>query len=254
MEKYFLGILIFLVLISSGNAQNAAGPGKDSISTHKYHLQPTQDGGYIWVGETPVADKNQDLMLIRTNSVGDEVWQKTVGGTSADGGYFIQPLSDNGYIVTGYTTSFGSGGLDIWLLRINSLGDTLWTRTMGDSMDNWGIAVQQTADQGYVVLGFTQLPDQESCCLWLLRTNEKGETLWTRTFDKEEEDVAYALKETPKGGIYLASYNRSIAADGYNIRILLLNSSGDLVQEASFAEATIEDGKLYSQIFEADVN
>lgn len=82
-------------------------------------------------------------------------WTRTMGGTGADEGYSVRQTADGGYVVTGVTVSFGAGEADVYLVRTDSEGDTLWTRTFGGSSNDWGECVSQTADGGFIITGIT---------------------------------------------------------------------------------------------------
>jgi len=96
-----------------------------------------------------------DVYLIKTNSTGDTLWTRTYGGSSWDEGYSVQQTTDGGYILAGWTSSFGAGGWDAYLIKTDSLGDTLWSRTYGGSYEDRGTQVQQTTDGGYIVSALT---------------------------------------------------------------------------------------------------
>jgi hypothetical protein len=113
-------------------------------------------GGYIVAGWTFSFDAGfGDVYLIKTNSNGDTLWTRTYGGSDHDWGRSVQQTTDGGHIVAGYTTSFGTGGSDFCVIKTDSLGDPLWTRTYGGSSDEWANSVQQTTDGGYIVAGYT---------------------------------------------------------------------------------------------------
>ncbi len=97
-----------------------------------------------------------DVYLIKTDFLGDTLWSRTYGGSSNDYGRSVQQTTDGGYIVTGGTYSFGAGGGDVYLIKTDSLGDTLWSRTYGGSSGHDGYSVQQTRDGGYIVAGYTE--------------------------------------------------------------------------------------------------
>src|SRR6185295_14370851 len=93
--------------------------------------------------------------LINTNAAGDVTWTKTYGGTSVDYGNSVQQTTDGGYIVAGSTLNFGAGNYDVYLIKTNATGDTLWTKTFGGSDEDRGYAAEQTADGGYIVAGYS---------------------------------------------------------------------------------------------------
>jgi len=96
-----------------------------------------------------------DVWLLKTDSSGDTLWTHTYGGSSNDYGYSVQQTSDDGYVIAGYTSSFGAGAEDVWLLKTDSSGDTLWTRTYGGSSGDYGKSVQRTSAGGYIIAGQT---------------------------------------------------------------------------------------------------
>jgi hypothetical protein len=83
-------------------------------------------------------------------------FERTYGGPDADFGYSAQQTADGGYVVAGYTWSFGAGGEDVYLIKTDANGDTLWTRTYGGTGADNGYSVQQTTDGGYIIAGSTE--------------------------------------------------------------------------------------------------
>jgi hypothetical protein len=83
-------------------------------------------------------------------------WVKTFGGSNDDWGYSVQQTSDGGFILVGWTWSFGAGGPDVWLIKTDADGNKLWDRTFGGSSYDYGYSVQQTSDGGFIIVGATR--------------------------------------------------------------------------------------------------
>jgi len=120
-----------------------------------YCLRMTSDGGYIIAGYTRDTS-NYDMYVLKTNSNGDTLWTRVLGGTDNEEAYTITEAEDHGYIAAGYTGSFGAGSYDMWLVKFDSLGDTLWTKTIGDTSLQLAYTIQKITDGGYIVLGQTR--------------------------------------------------------------------------------------------------
>ena len=140
-------------------------------------VRQTTDHGYIIVGTVYTAGSvGFKVHLIKTDATGDTLWTKTYGGTSYDYGYEVQQTNDSGYIITGYTASFGAGAEDVYLIKTNATGDTLWTQTYGGTDDDDGYSMQQTTDGGYIITGYTSSfgssPDGSS--VYIIKTDANG--------------------------------------------------------------------------------
>jgi hypothetical protein len=132
-----------------------------------YSFQQTSDSGYIIAGRRYYS--NMNAYLIKTDAFGDTLWTRTYGGDSSDVVFSVKQTSDGGYIVAGNTRSFGEGGSDVWIIRANSSGDTLWTKTYGGTGDDGAHAIWRTTDGGYIVAGFTESFGTGNSDVWLLK-------------------------------------------------------------------------------------
>ncbi len=152
-----------------------------SYGDQGWSVAQTADGGYIIAGGTQSFGAGLgDVYLIKTDSLGDTLWTKTYGGTQDDCGYSLARTSDGGYIIAGHTYSYGAGGEDIYLIKTDTLGDTLWTKTYGGSSNDVGRSVAQTYDGGYIITGSTNSYGIGSTDIYLIKTDVDGDTIWTR--------------------------------------------------------------------------
>jgi predicted secreted protein len=150
------------------------GRGKDWDGG--FSLQPTTDGGYIIAGYTASFGTGlwPDVWLIKTDADGNKLWDRTFGGESTDVGNSVQQTPDGGYVVAGYTASYGAGDWDAWLIKTDPSGNKLWDNTLGGSRVDVGNSVQLAPDGGYVVAGYTASYGEGGEKLWLIKTDADG--------------------------------------------------------------------------------
>ena len=203
-------------------------------------VQQTTDGGYIIAGES------DDVYLIKTDSMGNSLWTKHFGGNNSDGGRSVQQTTDGGYIITGSTASFGNGQSDAWLIRANSQGDTLWTKTFGGSGSDYGRSVQQTTDGGYIITGATASFGNGQSDVWLIRANSQGDTLWTKTFGGSERDYGRSVQQTTDGG-YIITGATGIDTLVYDLWLLKTDSMGNSLWTKHFGGNNSDVGRSVQQ-------
>ncbi|MBN1150239.1 hypothetical protein JXA84_03340 [candidate division WOR-3 bacterium] len=162
----------------------------------------TSDGGYIVAGY--YLNSDFDAVLLKTNSSGDMTWGYAYGNYQDDFFEEVQKTSDGGYIIAGHTASYGNGGKDVWLFKVNSSGSTVFSKTFGGSADDLGYSVKQLSDGGFIVVGYTKSFGYGVEDLYLIRTNSDGVAV--------EENV---ITQDPPDNPFI-SVN---AADGNNISI-----------------------------------
>jgi len=167
-------------------------------------VKQTSDGGYILAGGNPHSGGTEyDMYLVKTDSLGDTLWTRTYGGSDRDGAVSVLQTEDGGYIATGYTRSFGAGEGDIWVIKTDHLGDTLWTRTYGSVDNEYATSMQETLDGGYIIAGATGTYGGETD-LYLIKIDNAGDTLWTLIYGGEDTDVASSVDLTADGGYIVA--------------------------------------------------
>jgi hypothetical protein len=193
-------------------------------------VQQATDGGYIIVGYTESlgADSN-DVYLIKTDPSGDTTWTRTYGGVDNvyDSGSSVRQTTDGGYIITGYTRSFGAGGPDVYLIKTDSSGDTTWTRTYGGADSDYGDAVRQTTDGGYIIAGKTKSFGAGGNDVYLIKTDSSGDTTWTRTYGGIENDYSSSVQQTTYGGYIVVGYTGSFGAGSNDVYLIKTDATGD---------------------------
>ena len=216
------------------------GPGQDLVKT----IAPTADGGYIVGGSSssPISLKvrkgaadpygkwdqsrgGMDAWIVKLDSKGKVLWQRTLGGDYMDMLESIEPTKDGGYIAGIYTNSpssvdkveesYGKG--DYWVLKLDKDGTIEWQNVFGGEDDDHITTVKQSVDGGYILGGHSasgntgnkSVSNQKGTDFWIVKLNNTGEILWQKTYDTGKVDILTSLLENKDGTIVLGGYAQS---------------------------------------------
>jgi hypothetical protein len=174
-------------------------------------LDETSDGGFVVAGESFSYGANgfYDFLLMKTNSRGTLQWGRVYGGSEWEMANCVRETNDLGFILVGFTESYGSGFRDIYVVKTNSVGATLWTRVIGGPGDDVASFVQQTPDRGYIISGWTQIWGPEGFQFCLLKLDSTGREQWIRTYGGFGDDWCNEVNYTTDGGFVLAGESYS---------------------------------------------
>jgi len=195
-------------------------------------VRQTTDNGYVIAGSS-----SDDFYLMKTNAQGDTLWARTYGGTDYDEASSVRQTTDGGYIIAGTTASFGAGYCDVYVVKTDASGETLWTRTHGGAEDDFGCSAQQTTDGGYIVVGFTG--SSGAGAVFLIRTNAYGDTVWTRTYGTGD-GCAYSVQQTTDGGFI-------VVGEDYGVYAIKTNAQGDTLWTRTYGGAGSDVGRSVQQ-------
>ncbi len=156
------------------------------------------------------------------------VWERTYGGDYEDWFRAVVSCSGGGYLLVGGTNSFGYGGYDIYVVKINDSGDTIWTRTYGGLGDDLSFAVIETFDSGYVIAGVTDSYGAGSEDFYIIKINSDGDTIWTRCYDGSDKDLAASIVQTADSGFAVVGYTFSFGAMNKDIFLVKTDSEGGI--------------------------
>jgi hypothetical protein len=238
-----LTVLLGLCLVALANAQDTLWTRTYGGTNDEYasSVQQTADGGYIIAGITrSFGAGDKDVYVVKTDSLGDTLWTRAYGGSEMDGAESVHQTHDGGYIVLGTTTSFGAGRYDLYLLKLDQHGDTLWTRTYGGGDYEEGWCVQQTADYGYILAGYTRSYGAGASDFYLIKTDQSGDTLWTRTYGGGSPDEAASVVQTNDSGYILAGMTRSYGGGEQDVYVVKTDSVGDTIWTRTYGGSSEE--------------
>jgi hypothetical protein len=209
----------------------------------------TSDGGYIIVGTTWASGSGKgDIYLIKTDSQGNKLWEKTFGGDDIDEGYSVAQTSDGGYVIVGETWSFGSGLFDVYLIKTDSQGNKLWEKTFGGSDCDRGFSLALTTDGGYAIAGTTHPFYGAPCDFYLIKTDSRGNKMWEKNFGGSNSERGYSVAQTTDGGYILVGYKISYSDSWPDVYLIKTDSQGNKLWEKTFGGSNdIDEGYSVAQ-------
>ena len=251
-------LLVFVSLLANGQS---ASPSIEWLKSYggtsddgAWSIQQTNDGGLIVAGYAESNDGNvsgnhgnADVWIVKLDDMGDTIWTRTLGGTADDRAFSIDQTADNGFIVAGISLSNDGdvmshhGGEDFWIVRLDTLGDIIWTRTLGGTGNDVALSVQQTSDSGFIVAGFTESDDGDISGnhggrdSWVIKLDAVGNTIWSRALGGTSNDEIISIHQTTDYGFIAAGYSESNDGDvavnhgGRDFWIIKLNEAGNIV-------------------------
>ena len=196
-----------------------------------------RDSGFAGIRDEEVSSPNKNT--VAKSIAPEEEWNKTFGGTDWDWAHSVQQTSDGGFILAGTSCSYGAGSYDFWLLKTDSNGNKQWDKTFGEPDYDWAVAVQQTLDGGYILVGKT------SGDVWLLKTDSNGNKQWDKSFGGPA-DWADAVQQTMDGGYILAGGMYSYGTGSYDF--WLIKVKGEPIE---FPVHNLNTGENFSTIHAA---
>jgi hypothetical protein len=230
-------------LDASGNVQwtkTIGGSGWDEANS----IIQSSDGGYAVAGWTgSFGAGGWDIYVVKLDASGNVQWTKTIGGSNDDGALSIIQSSDGGYVVAGWTESFGAGDRDMFVVKLDSSGNVQWTKTIGGSYGDEANSIIQSSDGGYVVAGRTESFGAGGWDIYVVKLDASGNVQWTKTIGGSYGDEANSIIQSSDGGYVVAGRTESFGAGGWDIYVVKLDASGN-VQWTKTIGGSNDDGAL----------
>jgi len=254
---FFLGNLLMIAQKAPKIEWQKALGGTQSEAARS--VQNTFDDGFITAGYTRSNDGDvtgnhgkADFWVVKLDKNGDLKWQKTFGGSEDDMANFVQPTTDGGYIIVGYTRSNNGqvtanhGGADVWVIKLDRNGNLEWEKTYGGSKDDIATHVAPTFGSGLVIAGYTFSNDgdvsknQGKSDFWIVKIDSEGKLEWEKTYGGSSYDEASFVKQTAYGEYVVTGTTHSQNGDitknhgRDDFWVLKLNGSGNKIWQRTF--------------------
>jgi len=240
------------------------------------HITPT--GNYIISGTTKSFDGDiienkgfEDIWVFSVNNSGELLWQRTFGGNSLDISYNSIPTSDEGYAIVGWTfsndgdisQSYGDG--DVWLIKLNSLGQLQWEKSYGGERAEIGVSIFQQNNGSYLIGALSSSTTGDNTCnnneydrqVWILKTTGSGELSWNSCYGGNDWEFLYNQIQTSDGGSVFVGYTESHNLLGYqgnyDSYVLKIKSNGQFDWYSLFGGSNYDYAKSVVELPEGNL-
>jgi len=219
-----------------------------------YAARETSDGGFILCGFTNQnLSTGYDIYLLKIDAAGAISWSKTIGNADWDFGYGIERSADSGFIIIGKTYSPSNGGSDVLIVKTDSLGNLAWEKNYGGAGDESANTIYKTKQGDYLVLGETNSYGAGDKDFYLLKINENGDTLWTKTYGTPAFDAGYSIDTTAAGNYFLFGTSEgNPLRPGKEFYLMEMTPAGDTLYTIFDGGAGDEEGRYILQLPDGD--
>lgn len=215
-----------------------------------YCIRQTDDGGFIVAGVTPeFGAGGDDVYVLKIDGGGSPEWSAAYGGTDTDMAFSIEQTLDGGYVLSGFTNSFGAGEYDALILKISSSGVLEWQRTYGGFTDDRASQILPTSDGGYILAGRTASFGAGEADALLVKLDSRGDVLWESAYGDTGTDRAYSVCETKDGHFLITGFTSSFGAGEVDAWVVKVTSLGDIVWQRAYGTTGRDAG---DEIIEVD--
>lgn len=205
----------------------------------------SHDGGFVIAGYTSYSvNLGSQIYVIKTDSLGNVLWEQTYGGANVDDVYELIETSDKGYLLAGYTYSYGNGDRDGYLIKIDSLGNFQWQKTYGGLGSDGTGAITKSLEGGYMLGGWTNSNTSQSLVLqpWFIKINDNGVVQWDKKFggDKVRGDIEKLIQLPDSSYVGIGNIKDTLGMPNAGL-IMKINISGDSIWAREYKRAVTQD-------------
>lgn len=247
--KSFIYVATFFISISAFSQQTQFIEYYGSYcSDIGMSVLQTKDGGYLVCGLTEnYTASNINIYLMKVDSLGQFEWHELYGGSWQDFGQYMEQTHDNGYIICGFTNSFGQGLYDAYIVKIDSVGGFEWQNTFGGSDYEYAYCVKQTSENGYLICGSTQSFGNGARDGFLTKTDSTGNEIWTKYYGGSNNDGLYRLINDGDSVYYLCGYTYSSGAGADDAFLVKTDTAGNIIWQKTFGSPNSERGMCFAK-------
>jgi len=218
--------ILVMKLDNKGSVEWAKAIGSEVERSAASSICETVDGGYIVGGF--LGGKGDAAIAIKLDAKGKIEWLKALDGINSDGGCSIQQTKDKGYIMSGWTMSYGAGNNDVLVVKLDEKGNVAWSKSYGASKDDWSNFVQETEGDGFVVGGGTTSFSSGDQDMLILKIDKNGKVEWARVFGGKLNERVWSVTQTSEKGYVAAGESNSFGTGNSDAILIHLDETGNI--------------------------
>ena len=216
------------------------GPRNESC----YSLQKTSDDCYVVTGKTKVVEPdNFDVLLMKIDDDGNELWNKTYGGEEFDAGWWVEPTLDDGLIIVGITYSKGIGEGDIWVIKTNAAGDIIWDETYGGPHYESAEEVLVLADGTFIIVGYTESYGSGDRDLWIFKIDSNGDLIWEKIYGGNLDDEGWSIESCEYNSYFIFGRTYSFGAGNQDFWLIKTDDNGEIILNRTFGGEFFDEAR-----------
>ena len=214
---------------NTGTLEWSKTAGENNCDDSLHSIEQTSDGGYIAVGQTGCNTPRTSFLILKFDNAGNLLLSKTAGGYGNDKARSVKQTPDGGYIVAGYTSSYGDGDVSALILKYDQSLNLEWAKIAGGNGKDRYLSVQLTSDVGYIVAGSTSSFGAGEKDILIVKYSSSGSQEWAKTIGGINDESAYSILQNSENDYIVAGYTSSYGSGLYDALISKLDNSGNLI-------------------------
>ena len=220
-----------------------------SQTDEAYHFEQTSDGGYIISGSTrSYGFGGSDIWLIKSGADGLIEWNTYLGTENDEQGGQVLQTIDGGYIIIGNHINNQNQDSDIWLIKTNSQGDSLWTKTYGGAGNELGSDIIFLENGGYILVGSTTSYGNGDADIFLIKTDELGNQEWIRNYGIGSDDIGQAIIQSRDSGYVIQFLVEGYGNGNTAVGLMRIDFEGNVLWTKAFGGTMNTKSKMFSKV------
>jgi hypothetical protein len=207
-----------------------------------YALLTTGDGGFLLLGTSRSFGPSQDVYLIKVDSSGNVQWQRAYGGPGDDIGTSLVSLPAGGYLIAGLTSSYGAGGMDVYVIKTDASGIEQHFRTYGGTLDDGAMSICMSNDERCMLLAGTNNFGAQNSDLYILELDHNGDTLNSAMIGTSQYEEPHCIIPTFEGNYFIAGHTAGSGDLLHDIHTLKIDPSGSVIWQTQHGHPSGHDG------------